>query len=218
MSKLLNKDNLLIEISDVAKYYSIPKEIEKIIVDYSLSASLLINSITEIKNNSQRIDHFEKKLEFSHQTFKDLNKINPNRGNLLLAKRVKLLIEQLSKYRRGKYINSKLTMYFDKQTAYHLPSIGNVLSILNHNIGKEISDLIFNDVDKYYDEKTKSFDSKKLYNDIEERKTAFMDIQKLKQNPDLKYSSISINKIKIEYNYSDATKRTDRKNYILNKA
>ena len=207
MSKLLNKDNLLIEISDVAKYYSIPKEIEKIIVDYSLSASLLINSITEIKNNSQRIDHFEKKLEFSHQTFKDLNKINPNRGNLLLAKRVKLLIEQLSKYRRGKYINSKLTMYF-----------GNVLSILNHNIGKEISDLIFNDVDKYYDEKTKSFDSKKLYNDIEERKTAFMDIQKLKQNPDLKYSSISINKIKIEYNYSDATKRTDRKNYILNKA
>ena len=72
---------------------------------------------------------FINNLDFTKQTFLELNNHIKNDGYTKLAKRCDFILDQLEKYKTGKKISSKMESYFNKTFKSSLPTKTNVLSL-----------------------------------------------------------------------------------------
>ncbi len=164
-----------------------------------------IKWIEKQKQNAISYTKFINHIEFTKNTFLELNGYIKNDGYKKLSKRCDNLIIQLDNYRNGKAISSKMKSYFNKTFKGDLPSKTNILSIAAYKLQYQ---LIIDDWEKMGN------------NDLDYSKTIIEDIFNVgKFHTSLKYTSISIsipNENDIDIKITLSLYRGKEKRYIYN--
>ena len=94
----------------------------------------ILNWIKKTKRSAVTYTKFKNHIEFTKDTFLEMNGYIKNDGYKKLAKRCDLLLDQLEKNRRGDKVHPMIKRFFHSKFKDNLPSKVNVLSIAVDNI------------------------------------------------------------------------------------